>query len=452
MFWISSLYLILVLILAGCDLPRSEEVRERWPGGQKRLVAVYRHDAETAEIEKLKEYDETGDLVRETIYLQGGTIEVRKLALGRILESRVYKDSILVEINNTIARRVVLETWDNGSPKVEIIYIGEGSDEEVFERTRFLEDGRLLKYERLDLNEKREYFYTDDGDLKGERSYREGKLVAVDGFQATEVTESTWPDGSQRKVAVYITKDNQEVLFESVELAKDGQPLMFEVPGEEYERWFTYHPDGSLESEVEFRGGKKSGFQRFFDAEGALLVSYQYLHGKLHGTCTEFYPNGENKFTETWKDSLLISGSYFKPDAGLSSVIVEGEGEKTIYYDEGSKQSTAEYRNGVRNGYFTIWNTKGVKISSMHFVEGSLSGRSRTWDEKGIRKSISEYKRGRKHGRFIFYGSSGIRKFEVNYVNGVKHGLYRTYNSAGTAVYEAVFEQGEKIAEKWITP
>ena len=442
---------LMVFFTIGCDSSRREEVRERWPGGQKRLVAVYHQNSNSAEIDIMKEFNELGNLIRQTRFLNGGEVKISEISSGKTLETRVYRDSILIEVNGEIARRIILDTWDDGYPKVEVIYTGTGSKEEIFERTTLSKNGRILNHERLDLGEKTEYLYSAAGELKGKRLYRDGKLTTVNGYQASEVTESTWPDGSKRKVAIYIRKDDQEILFEAVELAKDGQPLRFEVPGEEYERQFTYHGNGNLKSEVEFRAGVKSGFEKLFDDRNLLLTSRKYINGKLHGNCFEFNPDGGVRINESWEDSLLIAGSYFNPDGSLSSIITEGAGKKTIFYDDGSRQSTAEYVNGVRSGSFTIWNRGGTKISSMHFSDGCLNGKSRTWDDKGVRKSTAEYKNGKKHGRFIFYGNNGVRKFAVNYDDGAKHGLYRTYNSGGAIVYEAVFEHGNKVAEKWIS-
>jgi antitoxin component YwqK of YwqJK toxin-antitoxin module len=268
-------------------------------------------------------------------------------------------------------------------------------------------------------------------------------------MRARQDTVEKWPDGSPKRVVVYIEKDGVETLFEAMNLGEDGHPMSFEVPGDNYERRFTHYNDGSLESETEFKDGKIDGLSRFLYRDGSVASEQHFSNGLLDGSSCAYYPGNRKKYVETWNDSLLLTGTYFNTNGDSVSAIRNGNGMKVLFYDNGTKQSSAEYRDGKRNGRIEIWNDRGVKISEMVFRDGLLDGRARTWDDNGVKKSVADYRKGLKNGLFIFYGEDGRKKFVVHYENGRRHGVYRTYDKSGNVVYKAVFDNGIKVSEKW---
>ena len=441
--------MMIFIITGGCDRSHEEMIEERWPGGEKKVVTASRNGVDGSRMVRMDEYDPEGRLVRTTKYGSGEIYTVYQYSNGELDEKRKYNAGTLIGIDGEDARMEVVERWEAGSKKVEVIYKGVGRKEIALERTAFRSDGNISRFERLDRNERRDYLYSQDGELKGIREYRNGKLSEIDGMKARKIVEESYPDGKPKLIRIYVKTASGEALFESMELRNDGQPVLFEAPAEGYSKKFSYYNNDSLKEKIEFRDGVYSGIFATYYENGQISTEKTYFDGNFNGSVKEWYEDGALRLDEVWEDSLLISGNYFSSNGTKDGEIAAGSGTRILHYSDGMIESTTEYTNGDRNGNFSVFNEMGTKLSEMILKNGVVEGQSQTWGENGRIQSETTYRGGKKHGKFIFYQDNGRKQFEVSYMNDIKHGLFISYDSRGTKKYEALYENGAKIAEYW---
>ena len=55
----------------------------------------------------------------------------------------------------------------------------------------------------------------------------------------------------------------------------------------------TYGYDGKITSTIVIHNGVKNGVEKWFDQKGRLVRRVPYKNGRIHGTLTELYPNGD---------------------------------------------------------------------------------------------------------------------------------------------------------------
>ncbi|HOY38345.1 MAG: toxin-antitoxin system YwqK family antitoxin [Bacteroidales bacterium] len=122
---------------------------------------------------------------------------------------------------------------------------------------------------------------------------------------AEKEVESTYPDGKPLKVVYY--KDIEGVR----DLVKT-----------EY-----YYTNGWLESETNYKNGKKNGKCLMYFTNGKVASQEYYCDDELHGKCHYFSETGKRRFTASY-------------DHGISD-------GKWIIYDENGKKATVQiFENG----------------------------------------------------------------------------------------------------------
>jgi hypothetical protein len=91
----------------------------------------------------------------------------------------------------------------------------------------------------------------------------------------------------------------------------------------------TFHPDGSLASQGEYRDGKAIGAIRDFDEQGRLVTYWEVDGDDRHGLSARFHPNGERA-----SEGRFVHG---KPD-----------GVHKLWNEKGELMGTVTYREGER--------------------------------------------------------------------------------------------------------
>ena len=64
----------------------------------------------------------------------------------------------------------------------------------------------------------------------------------------------------------------------------------------------SYHPNGQLESRIEYKDGLKVGMSEIFYENGQILTSKNYKDGQKNGLVNSFYQNGSLSERENYKD------------------------------------------------------------------------------------------------------------------------------------------------------
>jgi antitoxin component YwqK of YwqJK toxin-antitoxin module len=99
--------------------------------------------------------------------------------------------------------------------------------------------------------------------------------------------------------------------------------------------------------------GKNHGTCVYYMLERPLYV-YTFFNGVLHGTCTEYYLNGD-----IFSEYEYVNG--------------EPHGERIVYYQNNNKASVNTYVYGILHGISTWYDRNGNIIKSFLYENGNIT-------------------------------------------------------------------------------
>jgi len=133
----------------------------------------------------------------------------------------------------------------------------------------------------------------------------------------------------------------------------------------------------------------KEGLLKVYDANDKLYEEVNYLAGKINGTRTLYYPNGNKEVVEN-----MLAGKY----VGLFQ----------SFYESGGVKVEGNYENNI------------------------AIGKWKSFYESGKLKDVTNFENNEENGPFIEYYENGNLKAEGNYKDGDnEHGLLLLYDEQG---------------------
>jgi antitoxin component YwqK of YwqJK toxin-antitoxin module len=102
----------------------------------------------------------------------------------------------------------------------------------------------------------------------------------------------------------------------------------------------TYHKNGAVSSETEYRDGVREGLKISFDEEGNVSSEVMFEDGKMIGEFKAFYPNGSLKMVANYADGVLDGETIrYYPDGKLEAkqTYVKNKLVRNITYDNKGK-------------------------------------------------------------------------------------------------------------------
>lgn len=370
---------------------------------------------------KAVKYYENGAMYSEIPYSQdkkhGIALEYSKE--GKIITVIRYRRNEIVvreEINrlNKEGRKTGKwqEFYDNGNVKEERNYSEGKLDGYV---KRYNEEGKLLtaiKYKNgvVDLNandfetgiEIREKYDKQDN-LIFQGSYRKEIPIGVHRFfnKNGEVTESKTYNINGKLIAEGI------VLLNGLE---DGYWTYYyengnkkAIGGYNYGKktgqWTYYYPNGKVQQKGSYSNDKLTGIWRWYYETGELLKEEYYIYGKLDGECIEYSVTGE----------VITKGKY-----------IEGYMEGEWIYIVGDQKHIGKYVMGEKNG---TWNSfyidENTKSFTGDFIHGNPDGKHQFFYPNGELKEERYYQEGQKVRAWSKYNEKGELIVVVKYRDGI---------------------------------
>lgn len=109
------------------------------------------------------------------------------------------------------------------------------------------------------------------------------------------------------------------------------------------------------------------------------------------------------------------------------------EGERTLWYESGSKMAVTNYENNVENGLWESWYGNGVLKDQMTYKNGELDGFVKNWNSDGILVGECFYVLGEENGRCYekYTINPDFFIYDGQYKNGQKIGLWNEWDSEG---------------------
>lgn len=210
---------------------------------------------------------------------------------------------------------------------------------------------------------------------------------------------------------------------------KSSEGTMLDGKPEGY--WKTYYENGKLKSE-----GKRLNFQLdsiwvFYTEDGDTAKKINYLFDKKNG----YYLTYEYSFEENKeKTGGLVSKELFVADVK--------QGVSYFFYPSGQLKITETYKNGILEG-----------ISREYSKDSLIITISEYHNDYRISKETINRKdsRGFKLGIWKYFSKDFKLLLEENYLNGKLNGYVREYDNSGKLIKQIKYENGIEIPETILT-
>ena len=211
--------------------------------------------------------------------------------------------------------------------------------------------------------------------------------------------------------------------------------------------WKEFYPTGVLKNEVNYTDDKMNGYLKEYSPTGSLLNTTKYVKGALQTNVpelakldvkTEYFDNGQVKFTRTYKDDVaegihrefsregkVVGAKVYEEGVLIAEGVLDTTGRKQgiwkEYYPEGELRSQGEYLNSKRVGEWVFYHPN-------HKVE-----------QKG-----SYDKKGNAQGAWKWFYETGNLLREENYRNNLVDGVMTEYSDSGKVITKGEFMDGQK--------
>ena len=344
-----------------------------------------------------------------------------------------YADGTLKSIGNKKAGQSD-STW--------IFFDSQGRKKQVFEYAADKKNGCARYFDTLG-NVVKEMLYINDV-AQGERIefYPDGsvksKVEIIDGKEIGLLLEYN-PEGA------IITEE----IYDNGYLKDRKEFNRYDRQGRKTGVWRTFFPDGTLESEVGYKEGEKSGLSKVYNKKGK-LIDLQRMEGDtvaghsdelvIIELYKEFYDNGKIKlvggldngmrtgiFREYDQEGEIVNGYLFEQDTMVAEGFIRAdgiyEGEWTYFYRTGVVKAKGSYENGQKVGKWVYYYADGKKEQEGTFKENKLSGNWTWYYQNGQVKRKEFYNRKELlEGTVFEYDSLGNEMTRGDYYNGLREG------------------------------
>jgi len=376
-----------------------------------------------SQAEVQRTYYDSGN-VKEEITIENGKKNgpaVRYNVYGTIEDKRTFKDDKLVG-----SHRVYFK---NGNLRIDSTYKGGKLDgwsksyywEGNLARERFYKDGLMQGIERI---------YTKNGKLEFEHNYINGKK-----------------DGLSTKYF----KNSDAVMVASLSHYKNDQ-----LDG----KLKTYHFNGDLATEAEYKNGKLNGSLTEYargkkeNGEKIVLETGYYIDGLKDGAFNRYYESGAKLYEEYYDHGKPIGvwKKYYESGAlKIHSTYNEKEGVATLiakgYFEDGVLKSETFYKsddinsNGLRKtGHEKYYHSNGNLKNDSIYEDGDRQGVSRRYTRNNELKDEVNYLYEKRHGLAKYYYRNGNLHTTITYKYDRRQGPARGYYPNGKLKWEAEFD------------
>jgi antitoxin component YwqK of YwqJK toxin-antitoxin module len=193
------------------------------------------------------------------------------------------------------------------------------------------------------------------------------------------------------------------------------------------------YPDGSpyIERQVTRYSDERiinDGTYREFFRNGQLFVEGRFEEGDRQGEWTYWHDNGQKNRTVTYKDGL--------PDGGWE-----------IFREDGTLEARRQFKMGQRDGEWIVYNESGDEPRQlMNFKDGQPHGTWKEWYPTGAQKGVYEFRDGKRHGEASEWAEDGSERARAHYKDGKLHGEVIKWDVDGKQ-YVQEYEDGRLVKD-----
>lgn len=360
---------------------------------------------------------------------------------------------------------VIIEAWDNGTPKSVNYIRGSGINQDLVGRITYFQNGIIeSKVEFLDGFKNGLYSeYYSDGQKKVEGYYLNGKR------------DGGWIEWFENGVV----KSQADYLFDSGTVnswGMDGIPSsQYIVEGiDEYGnpvrngKYKDFHDGGNVLSEGTYESNLQIGEWKYYYPSGELYCMGYYDGGRgidsctvthipldnRHGIWTFYDERGLKYLTQDSKEIGARIDIYFNDNGTIDEYYTYVDGSLNGHHYKGSRTGQTsiegEYKNDQLCGIWKYWDENGKMIKQIHYGDSASSGITYWYYDSGIIKKKSEFLDTLKHGLYEEYYKNGQIRLSTNYKNGILNGNSVEYFESGRKKLKGQYFNGNKYGQ-WTT-
>lgn len=212
--------------------------------------------------------------------------------------------------------------------------------------------------------------------------------------------------------------------------------------GEKQGVWTYQYANGKQDSRSFNMGDIANGPVEEYNIQGELIQKEYYFNktlyrlrqydstGKVCHQCD--FPNGSGTYTLL---EPLSGKKWFECNVAHGRL----EGTFTKIYPDGQNMETGTYKAGKKDGLIEGFAFNGVKVSTGIYQSGKREGVWEFYDEAGAHISTMTYKGGELNGKRISYG---VINYESTYVDGRKEGEQRIFDREKHLLAVLYFSEG----------
>ncbi|MDG5492291.1 toxin-antitoxin system YwqK family antitoxin [Psychroserpens sp. SPM9] len=214
-----------------------------------------------------------------------------------------------------------------------------------------------------------------------------------------------------------------------------------------------YKGESVLSATKQFNDTNSKAMVKFLSSKGK-LISEGEMDGRHHIGKWIYYHN---------KSDAVMSTEYYNANGEL-------EGEKLVFYPDGTTAEQANYVNGKLEGK-SIWYAKdGKTLKEFTYANNELNGVSKYYDadgnlqaegaykndlrigvwtyyENNKKSKVMHYKNGKLDGKTIWYAPSGKILKDLHYEKGLLHGECKYYDHLGNIESKGEYIEGVKSGD-----
>ncbi len=308
-----------------------------------------------------------------------------------------------------------------------------------------------------DLKEGKAYYYFQDGKLKEELSYSEGKKQGP----GKEF------DNQGNVITLFEYNNNYLISREKIN--------RFDALGKKQGVWKTFYPDGKVSKEMKYIDDKLDGYYKEFNENGNLILSLKYIDGKIVANQEDVAKQEEIDFRRQFDDNgkLISSGGFrenkpvgvhrYYDNSGrvlnariyddFANMVSEGlvdetgskEGPWKDLYPTGEIKAVGAYRENRQSGKWSFFYKNGKKEQEGNFLRGLYDGQWIWYYPNGNIWREESYFNGREDGPMVEYSDSGVVITKGEFINGEKEGewFHKVNDHTETGSYQSGLRSGE---------
>ncbi len=242
--------------------------------------------------------------------------------------------------------------------------------------------------------------------------------------------------------------DNNADTKKKLVVSKEGSMVNGLKSGEYRE----FSKEGVRQVKETYVNGIKNGpFEYYFEDNGAIEFTGQFLNGELDGEIQCFYKNGKKKFINHYANGNRNGSciAYFENgqlETEASFVNEIPDGDEIGYFENGSVRHIKTFNMGVLNGRRYVFHKNNCPAIEEYYKNGKLDSIQRFFDNVTCNIISSGYwKEGIKNGPFVKYdmfAHFGDTLELFQYENGQRNGF--------SVIYKEQFD--EKIQKNVLMP